>query len=75
METWEKFWIAIFWISLPVSGFFLWRLFSMERKERKLKKQIQRDLHLPGMEDVRKFLKPQFRKHGIDVDDKHFEKN
>ena len=75
MQLWQKFWEILFWASLPFSFFLLWRILSMEKRASKLKKQIQRDLHSPGMEESRQFLKPLMKKHGIETDDQHHERN
>jgi len=75
MEFWQKFWEILFWISLPIMGFLIWRIVYMEKQIEKQKKQIQRDLHLPGMEETRQSLKPHLDKHEIKIDDKFYEKN
>jgi len=75
LDLWQKFWVIVFLLSLPLMGFLVWQLILMERKERRLKKKIQRDLHFPGMEETRAFLKPRLKKLGIKVDDRHYEKN
>lgn len=75
MLSWEKCWLSLFWVSLPITVFLIWRITSMERGIQKLKKQIQRDIHSPGMEDVRDFLKPLLRKLGMGTDDNSHRRN
>jgi len=75
MEFWQKFWEILFWISLPIMGFLIWRIVYMEKQIEKQKKQIQRDLHSPEMEETRHFLKPDLKRHGIKTDEKFYEEN
>lgn len=75
LDLWQEFWTIVFLLSLPLMGFIVWRIISMEWKERRLKKKIQRDLYFPEMERTRKFLKPRLKKLGIKVDEEHYEKN
>jgi len=76
LSAWQRFWMVLSWISIPVTLFLIWPLLiSPGRKLTKRIKQIERDIHSPGMEDVRHFLKPLLKKLGIKVDDKHHERN
>lgn len=76
LSTWQRFWAILSWISIPVTLFLFWPLLiSPGRKLTKRIKQVQKDLHAPGMEDVRHFLKPLCKKLGIEIDDKHQERN
>jgi len=71
----SKFWLILFWISLPFIAVIILRIISMERKIQERKKQIQRDLHSPGMEDLRHFLAPTMKQKGIKINHKHYENN
>ena len=71
---WDKFWLALFGLSVPVMIYLAWRIASMGRRIEERKKQIQKDLHSPGMEEVRFLLKPSLKEHDIQVDDS-LEKN
>ncbi len=75
MSLTDKFCWIIFGTTFITTLFLFWRVFVMERKTHKLKQQIQKDLHFPGMEATRQFFKPHLKKYGIKIDDKHYEKN
>jgi len=75
MGLWQKAWEILFWLSLPILGFIVWRLILMEQKFQRSKRQIQRDLHPPSMEETWHLLGEKLKQHSIKVDDKHYEKN
>lgn len=74
-EFWQVFHLALFWLSLLFTIGALWLLISTVRKYEKRKKQIQKELQAPGMEDVRHLFKPFLKEHGIKVDERSAERN
>ena len=76
LSAWQKFWTVLSWVSIPLTLFLIWPLLlSPGKKLTKRIKQVQKDIHSPGMEDVRHFLKPLCKKLGIEIDDKPHERN
>ena len=68
--------ITGFWVGTIVTLLLIWPLLIFPgRKLTKRIKQIERDVHSPGMEDVRNLFKPLLKKLGIQIDDKHHERN
>lgn len=68
--------IVGFWIGIPLTLLLIWPLLLLPgRKLTKRITQIEKDIHSPGMEDIRNFFKPLCRKLGIDTDDKQHERN
>jgi|GEM_PF-1772696 len=76
LSAWQGFWTVLSWIGIPLTLFLMWPLLiSPGRKLTKRIKQVQRDIHSPGMEDVRHFFKPLCKKLGIEIDDEHHKRN
>ncbi len=55
--------------------FFMWPFIRLERKRRKLKKELEKDVHAPGMESARVRLKSKLKKFDIKIDDQQHERN
>lgn len=65
----------LFGVSVATSVFLALRYLHLERKLESRKKQLQRDLKLPGMETLRGFLKPKLKELGVRVDEGDSPKN
>lgn len=75
LQFWQRFNLALPWISLPLIAIALWLFVSTDRKYEKRRGQLKKELHFPGMEWVRDFLKPFLKKHNIESDGKQHERN
>jgi len=75
LQFWQRLNVALLWISLPLTAFALWFLISTGRKYENRRRRLKKDLHFPGMEWLRDFLKPILKEHNIEVDDEQHERN
>lgn len=74
-ENGEIFRWVLFLVTLPLIGFIAYRIIIMKKRSQTLKKKIKKDVHSPGMEDIRQLFKHQLKRHDIDADDNLHEKN
>lgn len=65
----------VFWGLGVILPFFLWPFILLEKKRRKLKKQLEKDIHAPGMESARTRLKSKLKEFDIKIDDQQHERN
>ena len=66
---WTKFFFERFWEGEQRNEIFVCMPFHHEFDGRFT------DVYFPGMEDVRFLYKHKLREHGIEIDDKHHERN
>ena len=75
LRFWQDAYKLLFFISIPLTLFIAYQFFKMIRELEAKKKALSRDLHSPGMEDVRFLFKKSAEKLDIEIDDKHHENN
>ncbi len=65
----------VFWSLIVLLPIFIWPFILLEKRYRKLKKQLERDMHAPGMESARARLKSKLKEFDIKIDDRQHERN
>lgn len=66
---WQHLYIALVWISLPITMILFFLVIRVGRKYEASKRRLKKDTQMPGMEDVRFLLKKDLAKHGIESDE------